>query len=51
MKSDYTRYRSSARNAYDYYNLIEKSILEMEGESSRLSEDVVRENGMEREDL
>jgi len=32
VKNDYLTFRNKANNSYDYYNLIEKSVLEMEGE-------------------
>lgn len=52
MKNDYNEYRNKAKNAYDYYNIVEKSVLEMEGEeSNRISEEVLKENGMNRDDL
>lgn len=39
LKKDYLKMRDRAKNAYDFYNLIEKSVLEMEGEeSSRINE-------------
>ena len=34
LKRDYLTYRDKATNSYDYYNLIEKSVLEMEGDES-----------------
>jgi hypothetical protein len=30
LKSDFNVYRERSKNTYDYYNLIEKSILDME---------------------
>lgn len=51
LKADYLKFRDQARNAYDYYNLIEKSVLEMEGEHNRICEEEVRINGMMKEDL
>lgn len=39
-------------NEFLFYNLIEKSVLEMEGEeTNRISEEMLSENGMHREDL
>ena len=39
LQSDYSRFRAKARNPYDYYNIVEKAVLEMEGEeSNRISE-------------
>ena len=39
LQSDYAKFRSKARNPYDYYNIVEKAVLEMEGEeSNRISE-------------
>jgi hypothetical protein len=39
-------------NPYDYYNLVEKSILEMEGEESyRVSDEMLKENGIKKEQL
>jgi len=34
LKADYLKFRDKAKNSYDYYNLIEKSILEMENDES-----------------
>jgi hypothetical protein len=40
LKKEYVKYRDRARNQYDFYNLVEKSVLEMEGEeSNRFNED------------
>lgn len=39
LKSDYLKFRSKSKNTYDFYNIVEKSVLEMEGEeSSRVCE-------------
>jgi len=52
LRKDYNDFRITSKNAYDYYNIIEKSVLEMEGEeSTRISEEILRENGMNRDDL
>lgn len=32
LKTDYLRFKGKAKNEYDFYNLIEKTVLEMEGE-------------------
>ena len=34
LKNDYIKFRSASKNAYDFYNIVEKSVLEMEGEES-----------------
>jgi hypothetical protein len=34
LRKDYAKFRDRARNQYDFYNLVEKSVLEMEGEES-----------------
>jgi len=40
LKKDYAEFREKSRNQYDFYNLVEKSVLEMEGEeSNRFNED------------
>lgn len=52
LKRDYAKYRDRARNQYDFYNLVEKSVLEMEGEeSNRFNEDQLKDNGISREEL
>ena len=39
-------------NGFDFYNLVEKSVLEMEGEeTNRISDETLKENGMVRADL
>jgi len=44
--------RKKAVNAYDFYNIIEKSVLEMEeNETDRICEDLLKAQGMQREDL
>lgn len=49
---DYNNLRSRSVNGYDFFNLIEKSVLEMEGEeTNRISDGTLKENGMQREDL
>ena len=30
LKQDYLKFKQKARNEYDFYNLIEKTVLEME---------------------
>lgn len=42
LRSDYTTLRSKAKNAYDFYNIFEKSVLEMEsddGKDGRISDE------------
>lgn len=34
LLQDYRNQRSKAKNAYDFYNILEKSVLEMEDDSS-----------------
>jgi hypothetical protein len=52
LRAEYERLRAGARNVYDFYNLVEKSVLEMEGEdSSRLSQELLTHNQVKREDL
>lgn len=52
LKSDYIKFRAKSKNVYDFYNIVEKSVLEMEGEeSNRISEELLKDNGMKREDL
>lgn len=52
LQKDYQQLRTKAKNAYDYYNIIEKSVLEMEGEeSTRFNEEALAENGICREEL
>jgi hypothetical protein len=52
LKSDYISHRDQAKNSYDFYNLIEKSILEMEGEdSNRISDSILEDNGLKRAEL
>ena len=52
LKHDYNILRERSLNGYDFYNLIEKSVLEMEGEeTNRISDEALLENGMKREDL
>ncbi len=47
LKIDYINLRDNSRNAYDFYNLVEKSVLEMEGEeSNRISESALSENSI-----
>lgn len=52
MKADFQRMRTRAKNSYDFYNVIEKSVLEMEGggssdESERrtMSDEVLMKQG------
>ncbi len=52
LKKDYVNFRAKSKNTYDFYNIVEKSVLEMEGEeSNRINEDSLKENGMCRDDL
>jgi hypothetical protein len=53
LKQDYLKFKSQAKNSYDFYNLIEKSVLGMEeeAEQNRISDEEVKVNGMVREDL
>ena len=54
LKSEFERYRSESRSEYDFYNLIEKSVLEMEGESTNRSsnnEEELKKYGMSKDDL
>jgi len=40
LHKDYESLRNKSKNAYDFYNIIEKSVLEMEGEeSNRVNEE------------
>jgi hypothetical protein len=40
LKNDYVKLRSKSKNTYDFYNIVEKAVLEMEGEeSNRINED------------
>jgi hypothetical protein len=46
------KFRAKSKNQYDFYNIVEKAVLEMEGEeSNRINEEQLKENGMAREDL
>ena len=39
LKKDYISLREKSKNTYDFYNIVEKSVLEMEGEeSNRINE-------------
>ena len=38
VKKEYMRYKKKAKNEYDYYNLIEKSILDMEVDDDKSNE-------------
>ena len=52
LKKDYFGFRDKALNAYDFYNLIEKSVLEMEEEDKHtVTEEELRVNGMVKEDM
>ena len=53
LRIDYTKFRSQAKNKYDYYNIVEKSVLEMENDDGTKSITVesLHENGMNSEDL
>ena len=49
LKLDYLKYKSKAKNEYDFYNLIEKTVLEMEGEepqSQSISDSDAKANGI-----
>ena len=52
LKKDYIYHQSKAKSDYDYYNLIEKSVLEIE-ETSRKSndEEILKKMGLKMEDL
>lgn len=40
LKNDYIKFRAKSKNTYDFYNIVEKAVLEMEGEeSNRINED------------
>ncbi len=52
LQKDYAEFREKSKNQYDFYNLVEKSVLEMEGEeSNRFNEEQLKENGITRDDL
>jgi len=51
LKIDYQNHKAKARNAYDFYNLVEKSVLEMEEEEDVISEEDVIANGLEKAEL
>jgi len=52
LRKDYAQFREKSKNTYDFYNIVEKSVLEMEGEeSNRLSDELLLENGITRDDL
>lgn len=53
LQSDYAKFRSQANNQYDYYNIVEQSVLEMESDegTKSITEESLRENGMNSEDL
>ena len=53
LKKEYIRLRDRAANAYDFYNLIEKSVLEMEDEEPNklVTEQDVSKNSMTKEEL
>ncbi len=53
VKKDYMKFKKKADNEYEYYNLIEKSILDMEEDENlrKETEEELGENGMTREDL
>jgi hypothetical protein len=34
LKEEYLKFRANSINEYDFYNLVEKSVLEMEGDNS-----------------
>jgi len=53
LKKNYNSYKNNARSEYDFYNLIEKSILQMEGEESSRThnEEELKDNGMTKDDL
>jgi len=40
LKSDYINFRAKSKNTCDFYNIVEKAVLEMEGEeSNRINEE------------
>ena len=52
LKNDYISFRQRAQNAYDFYNLVEKSVLEMEDEGQQnINENETRLNGMSSQEL
>ena len=52
LKTNYNSLRDKSANEFNFYNLVEKSVLEMEGEeTNRVSDELLHENGMHREDL
>jgi hypothetical protein len=56
LKEDYERMRARAKNAYDFYNVIEKSVLEMEGSSENserqmTDETLMKQGNLTREEL
>lgn len=49
---EYTKYQKNSANSFDYYNLIEKALLEVEGEQTdRINDQELKKNGITREDL
>jgi hypothetical protein len=54
LREHYTAVRSRARNAYDFYNFVEKCVLEMEDDdkSKANTDEAMKEQmGMSKEDL
>ena len=54
LREHYTKIRSLAKNAYDFYNFIEKCVLEMENDDKikAISEEMMTEQmGLGKEDL
>lgn len=52
LRSYFNGLREKSTNSYDFYNIIEKSVLEMEGEeTNRIGDEILKENDMKREDL
>ena len=54
LKKDFQIYKDKSANSYDYYNLIEKTVLEMEESDDnniKVSDEMIQVNGMKREEL
>jgi len=54
LQSDYEKYKAKCKNAYDYYNLIEETVLGMEsqeGETARISDLQLSCSGISRAEL
>lgn len=53
LKNDYQNFRNKSKNAYDFFNLVERSVLDMDDDDpkQKITDSEFKENGIKKEEM